>query len=73
MTKGVLTGVKSQAAKLLGSSPRPVSVCGIVRDHSIHVNTTPQMTYIFGAKRLHKIATGKSFDELLQHDNKMRI
>ena len=37
------------------------------------VNTTPQMTYFLGAKRVHKITTGKSYDELLQHDNKMRI
>ena len=37
------------------------------------VNTTPQMTYFLGAKRVHKIATGKSYDELLHHDNKMRI
>ena len=37
------------------------------------VNTTPQMTSFRGAKRVHKIATGKSYDELLQHDNKMRI
>ena len=39
-----------------------------------HVNTTPQMTSFRGANhRVHKIATGKSYDELLQHDNKMRI
>ena len=25
------------------------------------------------AERVHIIATGKSYDELLQHDNKMRI
>ena len=31
------------------------------------------MTSFRGAKRVHKIATGKSYDELLQHDNKMRI
>ena len=31
------------------------------------------MTYFFGAKRVHKITTGKSYDELLHHDNKMRI
>ena len=31
------------------------------------------MTYFLGAKRVHKITTGKSFDELLQHDDKMRI
>ena len=37
------------------------------------VNTTPQMTSSRGAKRVHKIAAGKSYDELLQHDNKMRI
>ena len=37
------------------------------------VNTTPQITYFLGAKRMHKITTGKSYDELLQHDKKMRI
>ena len=37
------------------------------------VNTTPQITSFRGAKRVHKIATGKSYDELLQHDNKLRI
>ena len=37
-----------------------------------HVNTTPQMTCFCGAKRVHKMATGKSDDELLQHDNKLR-
>ena len=37
------------------------------------VNTTPQMTCFRGAKRVHKMATGKSDDELLQHDNKLRI
>ena len=31
------------------------------------------MTSFRGAKRVHKIATGKSCDELLQHVNKMRI
>ena len=31
------------------------------------------MTCFRGAKRVHKMATGKSEDELLQHDNKMRI
>ena len=31
------------------------------------------MTYFLGAKRVHKMATGKSDDELLQLDNKMRI
>ena len=31
------------------------------------------MTYFRGAKRVHKIASNKSYDELLQHDNKMRI
>ena len=36
-------------------------------------NTTPQMTYFLGAKCVHKITTSKSYDELLQHDNKMRI
>ena len=36
------------------------------------VNTTPQMTSFRGAKRVHKMATGKSDDELVQHD-KMRI
>ena len=36
------------------------------------VNTTPQMTCFRGAKRVHKMATGKSDDELLQHD-KLRI
>ena len=36
------------------------------------VNTTPQMTCFRGAKRVHKMATGKIDDELLQHD-KMRI
>ena len=39
----------------------------------LHVNTTPQMTYFLGAKCVHKITTGKSYDELLQHDNKMRM
>ena len=33
------------------------------------LNTTPQMTSFRGAKRVHKMATGKSDDELLQHDN----
>ena len=37
-----------------------------------NVNTTPQMTYFLGAKRV-QITTDKSYDELLQHDNKMRI
>ena len=37
------------------------------------VNTTPQMTCFRGAKRVHKMATGKSDDELLQHDSKLRI
>ena len=37
------------------------------------INTTPQMTCFRGAKRVHKIATGKSYDELLQHDNKITI
>ena len=41
---------------------------------TVCVNTTPQMTYFLGPTRVHKIATGKSYDELLQHDNnKMRI
>ena len=40
---------------------------------SITVNTTPQMTCFRGAKRVHKMATGKSDDELLQLDDKMRI
>ena len=31
------------------------------------------MTYFLGAKRVHKITTGKSYDELLQHDKKMSI
>ena len=31
------------------------------------------MTSFRGAERVHKIATGKSYDELPQHDNKMRI
>ena len=39
----------------------------------VFVNTTPQMTCFRGAKRVHKMATGKSDDELLQHDNKLRI
>ena len=38
-----------------------------------NVNTIPQMTSFLGAKRVHTIATGKNYDELLQHDNKMRI
>ena len=37
------------------------------------VNTTPQMTYFFGAKCVHKITTGKSYDELLQHGIKIGI
>ena len=37
------------------------------------VNTTPQMTRFRGAKRVHKMATGKSDDELRQHDNKLRM
>ena len=37
------------------------------------VNTTPQMTCFRGAKRVHIMATRKSDDELLQHDNKLRI
>ena len=39
----------------------------------VHVNTTPQTTCFRGAKCVHKMATGKSDVELLQHDNKMRI
>ena len=31
------------------------------------------MTYFFGAKHVHKITTGKSYDEWLQPDNNMRI
>ena len=31
------------------------------------------MTYFLGEKRVHKITTDKSYDELLQHDSKMRI
>ena len=31
------------------------------------------MTCFRGAKRVHKMATGKSDDELIQSDNKMRI
>ena len=31
------------------------------------------MTSFRGAKRVHQRATGKSYDELLQHDNKLRI
>ena len=31
------------------------------------------MTCFRGAKRVHNMATGKSDDELLQHDNKLRI
>ena len=37
------------------------------------VNTTPQMTCFRGVKSVHKMATGKSEDELIQHDNKLRI
>ena len=37
------------------------------------VNTTPQMTNFLGAKRVHKIATGKSDDELIQYDNKLEL
>ena len=37
------------------------------------VNTTLQMTIFRCAKRVHKIATGKSYGELIQLDNKMRI
>ena len=37
------------------------------------VNTTPQMTCFRGEKSVHKMATGKSDDELIQFDNKMRI
>ena len=44
-----------------------------VHHRGVDVNTTPQMTYFLGAKRVHKITTGESYDELLQHDNKMRI
>ena len=36
------------------------------------VNTTHQMLNFRGAKRVDKIATGKSYDVVLQHDNKMR-
>ena len=39
---------------------------------SAPVNTTPQMTCFRGAK-VHTMASGKSDDELTQHDNKMRI
>ena len=44
----------------------PVNLC-------LSVNTTPQMTYFLGVKCVHKITTGKSYDELLQQDIKMRI
>ena len=37
------------------------------------VNTTPQMTCFSRCKSVHKMATGKSDDELIQLDNKMRI
>ena len=37
------------------------------------VNTTLQKTCFRGAKVFTKMATGKSDDELIQHDNKMRI
>ena len=43
------------------------------RFFTLHVNTTPQMTCFRGAERVHKMATGKSDDELLQQDNKLRI
>ena len=46
-----------------------VDDCRSVSNCKFHL----KMTYFLGAKRVHKITTGKSYDELLQHDNKMRI
>ena len=40
---------------------------------SLKVDTTPQMTCFRGAKVVHKMATGKNDDELIQSDKKMRI
>ena len=40
--------------------------------HTFSVNTTPQMTCFSQCKSVHKMATGKSDDELIQLDNKMR-
>ena len=44
-----------------------------VYTHFPYVNTTPQMTCFRGAKVCAKWLQGKSDDELIQLDNKMRI
>ena len=72
-SSAVVTGAAGDATIVLGINGVSAFAATDSKDATNSVNTTPPMTCFRGAKVCTKMATGKSDDELIQLDNKMRI